>query len=90
MNYGILYFGIINLLVFVLFGKDKYNAKRKLRRIPEKTLLGLAAAGGSIGAVAGMIRFRHKIRKPKFSVGLPVILILHIIVFVCVVLIHKI
>lgn len=90
MNYGILYLVIINVVVFMLFGKDKYNARWKLRRVPEKTLLGLALAGGSIGALAGMIRYRHKIRKPKFSIGLPAILILHIAVALCFVFLFKI
>ena len=58
---------------------DKYKAKRNLWRIPEATLMGVAAIGGSIGTIAGMNLFRHKTKHPKFYIGLPVILALQII-----------
>jgi len=68
------YLYIINLVELALFGIDKRRAGRGGRRIPEATLLGLAVAGGSIGGIGGMLLFRHKTRKPRFAVGLPVIL----------------
>ena len=55
---------------------DKVKAKKKKWRIPEATLMGLAAAGGSVGALAGMYTFRHKTLHKKFTVGIPLILIL--------------
>ena len=51
----------INLLDFVLCGADKHRARRGRWRIRERTLLGLAALGGSVGLLAGMRLFPHKI-----------------------------
>ena len=64
----------VNVTAFAMFGIDKLKARKDSRRIPEKTLLGIAVIGGSIGALAGMYLFRHKTLHKKFSVGLPVIL----------------
>ncbi|WP_346726122.1 DUF1294 domain-containing protein [Yeguia hominis] len=72
------YLVLINGIVFVLFGVDKRRARRQQWRIPEATLLGFAALGGSIGALLGMRLFHHKTRHPKFFVGVPVILGLQI------------
>ena len=41
-------------------------------------LLLLAAAGGSVGALLGMQIFRHKTKHPKFTVGVPLILLVQI------------
>ncbi len=73
------YFYIINLLALALFGIDKHRAKHGGQRIPELTLLLVAVLGGSVGAIGGMLSFRHKTRKPRFSVGLPVILAIQIL-----------
>ena len=81
MLYQILlvYLLLINAIGFLLMLVDKYKAKRNLWRIPEATLMGVAALGGSIGAIAGMNLFRHKTKHAKFYIGLPVILALQII-----------
>lgn len=68
------YLLIINAAAFLVFGWDKLKAKRNGWRVPEKTLLTLAAIGGSVGALMGMKVFRHKTKKEKFIVGIPVIL----------------
>lgn len=73
------YLYIVNLLALALFGIDKYRAKRGGQRIPELWLLLVAVIGGSVGAIGGMLSFRHKTRKPRFSVGLPVILGLQVV-----------
>ena len=69
-----------NLLSLVLMGADKHRAKTGERRIAEKTLFLSAAAGGSIGAIAGMVLFRHKTRHLRFVLGLPVILLIQLTV----------
>ena len=73
------YLLIVNAAAFVLMLADKIKAKKNKWRIPEATLMGTAAIGGSIGAIAGMYCFRHKTRHPKFTIGLPVILALQIV-----------
>lgn len=75
------YLVLINLVTFAFYGMDKHKAKKGKWRIPEKTLLGLAAVGGSIGALGGMNYFHHKTKKMKFSVGVPVILAVQLAVF---------
>lgn len=70
----LIYLCLMNLAAFLLFGADKRRAKRDRWRIRESTLLLAAALGGSVGALAGMRLFRHKTRKRKFSVGVPLIL----------------
>lgn len=74
----LLYLIIINAAGFLLMLADKLKAKRGAWRIPEATLLGVAAIGGSIGALAGMYTFRHKTRHMKFTLGIPLILIAQI------------
>ena len=73
------YLLLINALAFLLMLADKRKAKKKAWRIPESTLLTIAALGGSLGATIGMNLFRHKTRKLKFSLGLPLMLIGHIV-----------
>lgn len=72
------YLIIINVLAFLVYGLDKQKAKRGAWRIPEATLLLLAAIGGSVGAFAGMQVFRHKTRHLKFTLGVPVIFLLQV------------
>ena len=74
----LVYLIIINAAAFLLMLIDKQKAKRSAWRIPEATLMGVAALGGSIGAIAGMYVFRHKTRHVKFFLGLPAILIVQI------------
>ena len=69
----------VNAAAFILMLADKIKAKNIKWRIPEATLMGAAAIGGSLGAIAGMYTFRHKTRHPKFTIGLPLILALQII-----------
>lgn len=69
--------GFVNLLSFFLFAFDKRRSKRKERRISEKNLLITALFGGA-GAFLGMAIYRHKIRKPKFFLLVPLFLFLTI------------
>lgn len=71
------YLGVINLTALVSYGSDKFYACRNKWRISERRLLLLAAAGVSVGALLGMCIFRHKIRKRKFRILVPVFLIIH-------------
>ena len=69
----------MNLLLFVLMGRDKAAAQTGARRTPETTLLALAVLGGSLGGALGMIFFRHKTRKHAFRIGFPLILIFQLL-----------
>ena len=85
-----IYLILVNAIAFLLMLIDKQKAKKKKWRIPEATLMGSAAIGGSIGALAGMYTFRHKTKHPKFTIGVPVILVLQLILAVAGIwLLHK-
>ncbi|MFO0694272.1 MAG: DUF1294 domain-containing protein [Polyangiales bacterium] len=66
---------VYNALVALVFAYDKRQARLDRRRVPERTLMTLAAAFGAIGALVGMRLARHKTRKPLFSVGVPVLVL---------------
>lgn len=78
----IIYLIIVNLIGFYMMWSDKRKAKWGKWRIPEQTLFIVTALGGGIGTIAGMYIFRHKTKKLKFTIGLPVILILEIILII--------
>ncbi|MFC5471431.1 DUF1294 domain-containing protein [Cohnella suwonensis] len=59
---------------------DKGQAKRRGRRVPERTLFLLAAVGGSPGAIAGMRLWRHKTKHVSFVVGMPAILVVQALI----------
>ena len=69
----------INVLTFLIYGIDKWKARRGKWRIPEDTLIWLAivggSVGGSVGAILGMFLFRHKTQHRKFTLGIPAILL---------------
>ena len=68
----------INAVTFIVYGIDKYKAKKAKLRIPEATLLLLAVLGGSIGAWMGMKVWHHKTMHKKFKYGIPAILLIQI------------
>lgn len=76
--YSLYYLSAINVVTFVLFGLDKYNARKGNRRIREVTLMAMAALGGSVGAWMGMHLWHHKTKHRKFRYGIPLILLLQI------------
>lgn len=71
------YLELINLAALIFYGLDKQYARFHKWRIPERVLLGIAAFGGSLGALLGMLLFRHKTRKNKFRILIPLFLMLH-------------
>lgn len=68
----------INAVAFIMYGIDKYKAKKAKWRISEATLLLLAVLGGSIGAWMGMKVWHHKTMHKKFKYGIPAILMIQI------------
>ena len=73
------YLIIINFIAFFLYGLDKRKAQKNRWRITEKTLIGIAVIGGSLGAFTGMKLFRHKTKKRKFSFGIPLVILMQAI-----------
>lgn len=80
------YLLIQSLITFIMFGIDKWKSKHGKWRIPEATLLLMAACGGSIGALLGMSVWHHKTLHKKFKYGVPAILIAQvaIVLFFCI------
>ena len=74
----IYYLFAVNVLTFIVFGVDKWKAQRGRWRVPEATLMGLAALGGSVGAWMAMQLFRHKTQKKKFRYGVPALFVLQV------------
>ena len=70
----IIYLLLVNLVTFAVYGIDKWKARNYRHRVPEVTLLLLAAIGGSVGALLAMWLFRHKTLHAKFTWGVPGIL----------------
>ena len=77
-----LYLLAINALTFAVFAGDKRRAASGDRRVPEKTLLGLAALGGTPGAFAARRLFRHKTRKEPFRTWLWLITLTQVVLIV--------
>ncbi len=75
VNVILIYLCIINVVAFLAFGLDKLSAVKGCWRTPEKTLLALCALGGALGGYAAMNVFRHKIRKTRFALGVPLMLL---------------
>lgn len=71
----------INLVGFIAMAVDKSKAKHRARRISEKSLLTLAILGASPGVWIAMYVLHHKTKKRKFSIGVPGILIMQILLF---------
>ena len=74
----ICYLLAVNIATFLLYGIDKYKAKKNQWRISEATLLTMAAIGGSIGAWVGMRIWHHKTMHKKFKYGIPIIIIMQV------------
>lgn len=82
MNYFAVYLLIVNAIGLALMLSDKYRAKKNMWRIRESVLLGTAILGGSIGTWLGMRIFHHKTKHLQFSLGLPLMIALQIVLAV--------
>ena len=78
MNIILYYLLAVNIATFLLYGVDKYKAKKNKWRISETTLPLMAVIGGSIGAWVGMRIWHHKTMHKKFKYGIPLIIIMQI------------
>lgn len=78
----IIYLVLINGYTFLLMGYDKQRAKRNRRRVPEKRLFLLSALGGAGGTGLGMKTWRHKTKHRSFTIGIPFLLVLNILLVI--------
>ena len=76
----LIYLAVINFIAFAAYAVDKVNAAEHRPRIRIVTLLGLAFIGGSIGSLLAMYLLRHKTRKDYFTVGVPLIIVMQVVV----------
>ncbi len=80
LKFLILYFFLINIVTFVTFWIDKNFAQNNKSRIQESTLVLMSAIGGAAGGLAAMYLLRHKTKQMKFFLGLPALLLIHMII----------
>ncbi len=64
--YSAFVFPALSLLSFLLYGIDKWKAKRGTWRIPEATLLQCDMLGGWVGGLIAQRTFRHKTYKSTY------------------------
>lgn len=75
MKFILIYLLTVNAAGFLVMTADKLFARKNMWRVPERTLMGVAAIGGSIGVLAAMYTVRHKTKHAKFTIGVPVLLL---------------
>ncbi len=78
----VIYYSIVNIVLFLLMLIDKIKAKKKSRRIAEKTLLLWGVIGGAIGGLLGSKIFHHKTQKRYFALIFTISIIAHIILLI--------
>ena len=79
------YLLLLNFTGFIIMLVDKQRAIHKEWRVSEKTLILISLFGGSIGMLIGMSSFRHKTKHKKFTIGIPLILLMQI----CLVILYR-
>lgn len=75
-----IYLTVVNFTGFAMMGIDKQKARRDQWRIPERNFFITAFLGGSLGCYLGMQVFHHKTMHKAFTIGMPAILIIQIII----------
>lgn len=77
----LIYLAAISLVSAAVALYDKYAAKKRPRhRVPEIVLFCLAALGGSAAMYCTMLLIRHKTKHKRFMIGLPLIIVLHVLI----------
>ena len=73
------YLLLINIISFIIIYIDKQKAIKHKWRIKESTLFLVSIIGGSLGTLIGMYTFHHKTKHIKFTLGIPFIFIIQIL-----------
>lgn len=71
------YFILAGIITFFMYGIDKYKAKHKKWRIPERVLIGACFFGGALGGALGMAAWHHKTKKIKFKILVPLAVVIN-------------
>ena len=80
----IIYLVVISLLAVYLAVRDKNSARKHAWRVKERTLFFVSVLGGSVAMLLTMLAIRHKTRRAKFMVGIPLIILLQVAILVLV------
>lgn len=80
MKFVIIYFLLINFVAFSMFAIDKRKAIKNQWRISEAALFTISILGGVVGSLSGMYICRHKTKHLKFTIGLPSILLVQVVI----------
>lgn len=73
------YLIIINIIGFIICFIDKRKAIKNKYRIKEMNLLLISLIGGCFGFYIGMYMFHHKTKKLKFTLLVPITIIVWMI-----------
>lgn len=82
----VLYIISVNLIAFLCMKIDKIHAQKNKQRISERNLIFIALIGGSLGIWIGIFWNRHKTKKLKFILGIPLILLIQVSLYVLILL----
>jgi uncharacterized membrane protein YsdA (DUF1294 family) len=80
IKFVLCYFILINVIGIIIMGYDKRRAIKRKWRVPESNLFFIALIFGSIGSILGMYLFHHKTKHLKFTLGMPLILLIQILI----------
>lgn len=81
MKIILIYLAVVNVAAFMIMGIDKHKAHRHKWRISEKSIFIAGLIGGGIGVLLGMNFFHHKTKHLKFTIGIPMVVLLNIVLF---------
>ncbi len=78
INDYVIIFTIINVISFIIMGIDKLKATKGMFRVSEKAIFIFAVVFGALGVYFGMYIFKHKTKKIKFYVTIPILMLVQL------------
>ena len=83
LEYFLIYILIISAVTAaVTFYDKKASVKFPRHRVSEAMLFLLALIGGAVAELVVMKKIRHKTKHKRFMIGLPIIIVLHIVLLI--------
>lgn len=89
MKIFLIYIAVINIVSSAVCIFDKHRAIHGGRRISERTLFRLSLAGGAAAMYVTMLLIRHKTKHKRFMIGIPLIILLHLLIFLMIILTNR-